>query len=164
MMIHSVIKRIQRHFRRTDRYYKIDGFMLDMGDNHLLSLYQEDCRLYSHFIPYLAELANEIRGEQGAIIDLGANGGDTVAAMIRNTTGKVLCIEPADEYYKLLKKNVETMQITSRVGTVQAFISNQKKNYQVVVSGGGQVSNKNIWNLRYRLFHYQSCLISVTSL
>ena len=138
--------------------------MLDMGDNHLLSLYQEDCRLYSHFIPYLAELANEIRGEQGAIIDLGANVGDTVAAMIRNTTGKVLCIEPADEYYKLLKKNVETMQITSRVGTVQAFISNQKKNYQVVFSGGGQVSNKNIWNLRYRLFHYQSCLISVTSL
>ena len=85
--------------------------------------------------------------------------------MIRHTTGKVLCIEPADEYYKLLKKNVETMQITSRVGTVQAFISNQKKNYQVIVSGGGgQVSNKNIWNLRYRPFHYQSCLISVTSL
>lgn len=43
MMIHRVIKRIQRHFRRPDRYYKIDGFTLDMGDNHLLSLYQEDC-------------------------------------------------------------------------------------------------------------------------
>lgn len=136
-MIHRVIKRIQRHFRRPDRYYKIDGFTLDMGENHLLSLYQEDCRLYSRFIPYLAELANEIRGEQGTIIDLGANVGDTVAAMIRHTAGKVLCIEPADEYYKLLKKNIEAMQIASRVGTVQAFISNQKKNYQVIVSGGG---------------------------
>lgn len=137
MMIHRVIKRIQRHFRRPDRYYKIDGFTLDMGDNHLLSLYQEDCRLYSRFIPYLAELANEIRGEQGTIIDLGANVGDTVAAMIRHTPGKVLCIEPADEYYKLLKKNIEAMQIASRVVAVQAFISNQKKNYQVIVSGGG---------------------------
>lgn len=137
MMIHRVIKRIQRHFRRPDRYYEIDGFMLDMGKNHLLSFYQEDCRLYSRFIPYLAELANEIRGEQGTIIDLGANVGDTVAAMIRHTSGKILCIEPADEYYKLLKKNIKTMQITSRVATVQAFISNQKKNYQVIVSGGG---------------------------
>jgi len=77
--------------------------------------------------------AKKLEEELGNVVEDVVNVGDTVAAMIRHTSGKILCIEPADEYYKLLKKNIKTMQITSRVATVQAFISNQKKNFQVIV-------------------------------
>ena len=108
-----------------------------MGKNHLLSDYQEDCPMFSRIIPYLGELAEELRREQGVIVDLGANVGDTVAALIKHTNAVVLCIEPTDEYYHLLNKNLFVMNARERIRTIQAFISNKKKNYQAIVSGGG---------------------------
>ena len=136
-MIRRILKRLNRCFHQPKRHYEIDGFVLDMGKNHLLSDYQEDCPMFSRFIPYLGELAEEIRGEHGVIVDLGANVGDTVAALIKHTNAAVLCIEPTDEYYHLLNKNLFVMNAEERIRTIQAFISNKKKNYQSIVSGGG---------------------------
>ena len=136
-MIRRILKRLNRCFHQPKRHYEIDGFVLDMGKNHLLSDYQEDCPMFSRFIPYLGELAEEIRGEHGVIVDLGAHVGDTVAALIKHTNAAVLCIEPTDEYYHLLNKNLFVMNAEERIRTIQAFISNKKKNYQSIVSGGG---------------------------
>ena len=136
-MIRRILKRLNRCFHQPKRHYEIDGFVLDMGKNHLLSDYQEDCPMFSRFIPYLGGLAEEIRGEHGVIVDLGANVGDTVAALIKHTNAAVLCIEPTNEYYHLLNKNLFVMNAEERVHTIQAFISNKKKNYQSIVSGGG---------------------------
>lgn len=136
-MIRRILKRLNRCFHQPKRHYEIDGFVLDMGKNHLLSDYQEDCPMFSRFIPYLGELAEEIRGEHGVIVDLGANVGDTVAALIKHTNAAVLCIEPTDEYYHLLNKNLFVMNAEERIRTIQAFISNKKKNYQSIVSRGG---------------------------
>lgn len=137
MLIHGMLKRLNRCFHRSKRHYEIDSFVLDMGKNHLLSNYQEDCPMFSRIIPYLGELAEGVRGEQGVIVDLGANVGDTVAAMIKHTNAHILCIEPTDEYYDLLNKNLFVMNAENRVRTLQAFISNEKRNYQAIVSGGG---------------------------
>ena len=93
--------------------------------------------MFSRIIPYLGELAEEIRGEQCVIVDLGANVGDTVAALIKHTNAVVLCIEPTDEYYHLLNKNLFVMNARERIRTIQAFISNKKRNYKAIVSGGG---------------------------
>jgi|GEM_PF-4026596 len=51
------------------------NLVLDMGKNNLLSDYQEDCPMFSRFISYLGGLVEEIRGEHGVIVDLGANVG-----------------------------------------------------------------------------------------
>ena len=93
--------------------------------------------MFSRIIPYLGELAEKIRGESGIVVDLGANVGDTVAAIIKHTNAVVLCIEPTDEYYRLLNKNLFVMNAGERVRPLQAFISNNKRNYQAIVSGGG---------------------------
>jgi hypothetical protein len=136
-LIRGILKRLNKRFHRPKRYYEIDGFVLDMGKNHLLSNYQEDSPMFSRIIPYLGELVEEIRGEHGVIVDLGANVGDTVAALIKHTNAVVLCVEPTDEYYHLLNKNVFIMDAGERIRTIQAFISNKKRNYQAIVSGGG---------------------------
>ena len=152
-MIRRILKRLNRCFHQPKRHYEIDGFVLDMGKNHLLSDYQEDCPMFSRFIPYLGELAEEIRGEHGVIVDLGANVGDTVAALIKHTNAAVLSIEPTDEYYHLLNKNLFVMNAEERVRTIQAFISNKKKNYQSIVSGGGgRLSSRSHLNQQYRHF------------
>ena len=132
-----------------------------MGKNHLLSDYQEDCPMFSRIIPYLGELAEEIRREQGVIVDLGANVGDTVAALIKHTNAVVLCIEPTDEYYHLLNKNLFVMNTRERIRTIQAFISNKKRNYKAIVSGGGRLFSKNRLNQPYRHFRCRRYSLNV---
>lgn len=141
-MIRSILNRMKRCFHKPKRHYEIDGFLLDMGENHLLSDYQEDCPMFSRIIPYLGELAEKIRGESGIVVDLGANVGDTVAAIIKHTNAVVLCIEPTDEYYRLLNKNLFVMNAGERVRPLQAFISNNKRNYQAIVSGGTAIQQE----------------------
>lgn len=118
--------------------------------------------MFSRIIPYLGELAEEIRGEQCVIVDLGANVGDTVAALIKHTNAVVLCIEPTDEYYHLLNKNLFVMNARERIRTIQAFISNKKRNYKAIVSGGGgRLSNRNHLNQPYRHFRCRRYSLNV---
>lgn len=135
--------RLRKRFRKPKRYYDIDGFVLDMGEHHLLSAYQEDCPMFSRFIPYLGELGQKVRPTSGVIIDLGANVGDTAAAMIKHTNANILCIEPTNAYYALLKKNILLLDPQgTRLKTLQAFISDKKQGYQADVSGGGTAVQK----------------------
>ena len=117
--------------------------------------------MFSRIIPYLGELAEKIRGESGIVVDLGANVGDTVAAMIKHTNAVVLCIEPTDEYYRLLNKNLFVMNAGERVRPLQAFISNNKRNYQAIVSGGGQLSSRSLRNQPYRRFRCRRYSLNV---
>ena len=59
-----------------------------MGKNNLLSDYQEDCPMFSRFISYLGGLVEEIRGEHGVIVDLGALKGRmaTISAILSMNT------------------------------------------------------------------------------
>ena len=144
----SIVKRIynkiQRKLEKPQRYYNIDGFEMDMGEGHTLSLTQKYNPMYDRFVPYLASLAEN---EDEWIVDIGANVGDTTAAMIKHTKAKILCVEPTVKFYELLKKNVNNfgVEFSNRIKIKKAYIalkSNDK--YTSVVVGGTAIMHEDV--------------------
>lgn len=91
--------------------------------------------MYDRWLPFLANIIDD-----GYIVDVGANIGDTVAWMYPNTQAKFLCIEPGDEFYGCLKKNIARFPepLKSRVDTLKVFISdNKEKKYSLYNHNGG---------------------------
>ncbi len=101
------MKKIQRVFKSAgnnemQRFYNIDGFILDLGEGHTLPVYQNDHPMYDKFVPYLGVIANDCSARY--LLDIGANVGDTTAALIRHTSANVVCVEPTKKFYELCKK------------------------------------------------------------
>jgi methyltransferase, fkbM family len=132
------------------RYYEIDGFQMDMGEGHMLSLNQNNCPMYDRFVPFLGRLADEKMKRMGQdencwIIDIGANVGDTVAGFIRHTRAEVVCVEPTKKFMLLLQKNIAAMEpvYSKRIHIVRAYIAqNHTENYVSSVVGGTAVKKK----------------------
>lgn len=112
-----------------DKMYCIDGINLSLGENHMLPNYQERFCMYDRIIPYLASISNN-----GTIIDIGANVGDTVVSMIKHTNSRFLCIEPNNDFYEILCKNIEMLprEYIKRIKLKKAFIS-QKMNENYIM-------------------------------
>lgn len=135
---------------KPDRYYEIDGFRLDMGEGHMLSLIQKRCLMYDRFVPYLGKLADAKARDSLAheepfwIIDIGANVGDTVAAFIRHTKAEILCVEPTKTFIELLEKNIDSMKpYSEQVYIVNAYISNDEtESYRSNVVHGTAIKQK----------------------
>ena len=135
---------------KPKRYYEIDGFQMDMGEGHMLFLYQKACPMYDQFVPFLGVLADKKMEQMGQvecgyIIDIGANVGDTVAALIRHTQAKVVCVEPTRQFTELLQKNIAGMgsAYEERIRTVRAYIAqNRTENYVSAVIGGTAIKQK----------------------
>lgn len=129
------LNKIYRQFEKPQRYYKIDGFDMDLGEGHMLSLTQKYNPMYDRFVPYLAKL---VQGNSKWIVDIGANVGDTTAAMIKYTNSKILCVEPTEKFYKLLIKNINNFgeQYNKRIEVANAFIANNGSKYTSVTMGG----------------------------
>ena len=70
-------------------------------------------------------------GHSSFIIDIGANCGDTVAALIKHTVSDVLCVEPVPAYFGLLEKNLSIMgrEFRERIITFNAFVGCEEKNW-----------------------------------
>lgn len=71
--------------------------------DHKLPLYQREHPRYDRFLPHLAK---RLEGD-GAIIDVGANCGDTLAGMVvENAKLKYICIEPDSDFHRRLLLNI----------------------------------------------------------
>jgi FkbM family methyltransferase len=138
----SVIKnfyhKLQRKFEKPKRYYNIDGFDMDLGEGHMLSLIQKYNPMYDRFVPYLAKL---VQGNSKWIVDIGANVGDTTAAMIKHTNANILCVEPTEKFYNLLIKNISNFGelYNKRIMLANAFIAADSAQYTSVTIGGTAV-------------------------
>ena len=142
----KILKKIYERYqvlttKKTSRFYNIDGFMLDMGENHNLSLIQKKYLMYDKFTPFLGVLADKCV-KSGWIIDVGANVGDTVAGMIRHTNQSILCVEPTKKFFDLCKKNIEMFGVdySERVKLTNAYIAlNLNSRYYSDVNNGTAV-------------------------
>ena len=154
-MLKSFLKKGYYFFKkRTEgqpqRLYEIDGFILDMGERHMLSLIQKNCLMYDRFVPFLGELADlkldrMKESDRGVIIDIGANVGDTVAGMVRHTGANVICVEPTKKFSILLEKNIANMgdAYAKRIRIVNAYIAqNSEENYKSEIIGGTAIKQK----------------------
>lgn len=126
--------KLYHKFEKPQRYYNIDGFDMDLGEGHMLSLTQKYNLMYDRFVPYLAKL---VHGNSQWIVDIGANVGDTTAAMIKHTNAKILCVEPTEKFYKLLIKNTNNFGelYNKRIMLVNAFIALDNIKYTSVTTG-----------------------------
>ncbi len=74
-----------------------------------IPIIQSKYRYYDTALPRICKFINDKKGSL-TLIDVGANVGDTVSLITDEVTGKFLCIEPFDKYFKLLLMNTENMQ------------------------------------------------------
>jgi FkbM family methyltransferase len=104
------------------RSYRIGSVSIELPAGHRLPEYQEAVPLYDRFVPLLAE---RLSGPD-LIVDVGANVGDTVAALVGVCENPILAIEADPTYYRYLVENlgrvrhgvkpVQTLLGTGRVG------------------------------------------------
>ncbi len=89
----------------VDVQYRIGQYEIDIPSSHALPFYQHAFPLYDTAIGRLAELVSK-KYLSSSIIDVGANVGDTAAAIRSRTTAPILCIEGNPAFSRLLDSNV----------------------------------------------------------
>lgn len=120
----------------NSRNYVIEGVCIDLGEGHALPSYQKYFKMYDRFIPYLAKMTQEKTGKY--IIDIGANVGDTLAAMLNHTDDNFLCIEPVGQFFNLLASNIQHFDNPNRIWLEQAFITDKmSETYEAIISNKG---------------------------
>jgi len=107
--------------------------------NHPLNEYQIAFPFYDQFLPILCSHLG------GTAIDIGANIGDSTAAILATSSHlRIVAVEPDDAFYAILKHNCERIDIDRRVELVKAFVSSTKRHFVVCKSSfksTGHVSN-----------------------
>lgn len=124
-------------------FFNINGFDLDLGEGHSLAFNMKEYPMYDRFVPYLGVLADCLLPEgKNIIVDIGANVGDTVAALITNTACKVICVEPTTCFFDLLKENVASFgeNYSRNIDLVKAYVTkNGTERLRSIVSNGTAV-------------------------
>ena len=86
--------------------YGIGNYKIEIPQGHTLPSFQAANRLYDRFVSVLGEALPD----KVLIVDVGANIGDSAAALCCVGRKKLICIEPAPAFYSLLKRNVEVLR------------------------------------------------------
>jgi FkbM family methyltransferase len=105
-MINKILKKI-RHYISSKKKVFFGSFELSLPLGHKLPVYLSVHKKYDQFLPFLVSFF----GESEIVIDVGANCGDTVAAMaISNSKLKYVCIEPDTSFFEFLEKNTKSIE------------------------------------------------------
>ena len=128
-------------FRNVTRNYNYKNFSILLPINHMLPDYQKAHPKYDKFLPIVSKYINQ----NEMIIDIGANVGDTLAGMVDENPNPIyLCIEPEDEYYSYLLKNVDIIKKkipNLKVHLLKQFVGNQISNISLDKKGGTAKAN-----------------------
>ncbi len=120
------LKRQLRIFFKIDQIINIDDKKIILPPGHLLSLYESIYPKYDRFLP------NVIRNikENEAIIDIGANVGDTLFRLLNtNTKPYYYCIEADNLFFEYLQKNKKSLDINiqSKIILIKTLVGDQLK-------------------------------------
>ncbi|RZL03857.1 MAG: FkbM family methyltransferase [Rubrivivax sp.] len=131
----SLDKPAMQKLHPTDQWITYDHCAIALPADHLLPHYQQQHKFYDHFLPHLAKAL-----PQGSVaIDVGANCGDTVAAMFdTNPTLSYICVEPDQGFYAYLAHNsalIRQSHPQADLRLVQSLVG--KQGTSAVLTGGG---------------------------
>lgn len=85
-----------------DQTFEVGGVKITLPAEHLLPRYSARHGRYDRFLPHLVRRL----GDGDLVVDVGANCGDTYAAMCAARPGaNFLCVEPEARFFKLLGEN-----------------------------------------------------------
>lgn len=109
---------------------KIGRFDLKLNKGHALDFYQKHLPDYNQALPRLASFFYK-KNSLNAIIDVGANVGDTVLFIKDKVDARIVCIEGDDYYYNLLKENTASFK---DVKTYKVYLSDEDESFQGAVN------------------------------
>lgn len=105
-----------------NQFYSYGELTISLPPGHPLPKFQARHPQYDRFLPHLAHYLKP--GD--LVIDVGANCGDTLAAMYATNPGlSFLCIEPDDGFFSFLQTNaraIETADTQASIQLVQALV------------------------------------------
>lgn len=122
------------------RNYRIEGVGIDLGEEHPLPAFQRMYKMYDRFFPILGEMTKAKKGK--FIFDIGANVGDSAAAMWNHTDDDFILIEPVKKFFDILLSNIERWGNTKRVYAERAFITDKIDELYQIRYGNGRTAHK----------------------
>lgn len=152
-------------FGINTEYHYVD-FSISLPPDHQLPFYQREFRLYDRFLPHLCKYLDP----NSAVIDVGANCGDTLAAMYNaNQTLTYVCIEPDEFFSGFLQSNIsriKSIDSTASIHTIKSLVGKNITDVSLEGSGG---TKKAIVGKKSKLMASQSLdkllsLINVTNI
>jgi FkbM family methyltransferase len=135
------LQRLARAFGKpspapAEQVYRCGNVEIVLPPGHKLPEYQRLYPHYDRFLPHLARLLP--RG--GTIVDVGANVGDTLAAMAAAAPqASYLCVEPDPAFFACLERNIERLRAALpglAVHARQALVGQQVERASLAGSGG----------------------------
>lgn len=125
---------------KANNTYQIGNYNLHVPPNFPLANIQKKYRLYDRFLPVLAKNLSSDK----IIIDVGANIGDTVIALLPYCTNPIICIEPSDVFYSYLQNNLALLseKDSKRVKTVKKLVGTGILKGELIQIGPGTATVK----------------------
>ena len=141
-IIKKLVGRVEQYQRKAKRWIGIDifcqykQFKIALPADHMLPVYQRVHPQYDRFLPHVAKYLPK----HSTVIDVGANCGDTLAAMFdSNSDLSYVCIEPDPEFYNYLQRNITAIQSVvpdASIKAVQSLVGKEVTNVSLAGSGG----------------------------
>ncbi|WP_242360159.1 FkbM family methyltransferase [Anaeromyxobacter sp. SG17] len=113
--------------------YKLDSFEIELPLSHELPFYRAAFPEYDANLGRLAAAVGQ-KYPGDAIVDIGANVGDTAAIIRSNCSAPLLCIEGSEPFSRLLERNAA--RLGPNVFTARAFVGNPASSQGTIVSSG----------------------------
>lgn len=113
-MLRKVFSRLVRRIAFTcrnalhiDQKYRVGSSTIMLPPDHLLPAHQSSYKQYDRFLPHLVKYFDD----DSVVIDVGANVGDTVAAMVAsNDKLRYVCVEADDDFFEYLVGNTKELR------------------------------------------------------
>ena len=145
------VKFARRRQSRVPIEHEFGKVSIHLPSGHLLPELQRQHVSYDRFLPELVRQLNQ----SDSVIDVGANCGDTLAAMVNSSPNlKYICIEPDDEFFRFLELNVARMQSSfdSLVVTpIRSLVGSRSQAALLQGSGGTKHATPSaLGNFRYQ--------------
>ena len=115
--------------------YRIGEHVIAIPADHNLPAFQAAHRLYDRFLPVLcAQLP-----ANGVIVDVGANVGDTISAIMQTCPNPIIAIEGHPPYFDMLCANLKKIDPDQRVTPIQTLVGTGKQTGTLVPTRGTAV-------------------------
>lgn len=105
----------------VDKEYSIGVIKIRLPFDHALPTYQSRYPLYDKFLPFVVASL----GDEGIIVDVGANVGDTAILLAQHCSNKIVSIEPDNTFYTYLVSNVRDAGLSDRIFTANYAIGDE---------------------------------------
>ncbi len=163
----SFKRKVFQKLRSTILKFLDDTVLINIGKSKIYVRFSHDFPIFYYHIPYFSRNITRLSSflqknvKQFAVVDIGANVGDTAVIILNEVETQILCIEGENTYFELLQKNSKSL---NGIIPFCGFVGDPGEKEFNVVSEGGTARLESV-NRSEGItgFHTLSHIISETS-